>query len=69
MKVDAAEVAVMLNETAVHEGPLHERLSRGLGRLIRTGELPYQSLLPSERSLAAVCCIGRTTVVTAYRAL
>jgi DNA-binding transcriptional MocR family regulator len=69
VKFSAADLAVMLNETGVRDGPLHRQLSDGLRRLIETGELPPASLLPSERVLATAMCVSRTTVVTAYRDL
>lgn len=59
----------MLNETGITDGPLYKRLSRGLRRLIETGELPPRSLLPSERLLASALCVSRTTVVMAYQEL
>lgn len=50
-------------------GPLHERLTNGLSRVIERGELPGEALLPTERELAAELGVSRTTVVTAYRSL
>lgn len=69
MKYGAADVARMLVEIGAREGPLHSRLSHGLRELIDLGELPPDTVLPSERALADALTVSRTTVVSAYATL
>ncbi len=52
--------------TAGASGPLHQGLSDALRMLIVDGRLPVGSRLPSERALADVLRLSRTTVTAAY---
>jgi DNA-binding transcriptional MocR family regulator len=52
--------------TASASGPVYQGLSDGLRMLIVDGRLPVGSRLPSERALAEVLRVSRTTVTTAY---
>lgn len=51
------------------DAPLADQLSRAIGRLIQSRELPAGRLLPSEREFAARLSISRGTVVAAYTKL
>src|SRR5262245_2191603 len=51
------------------EVPLYEQLLSKLVMGIKTGELAVGTRLPSERELAKLMCLSRTTVVNAYREL
>lgn len=48
------------------EGPLYRRLAAALQRAITTGDLLPGERLPSERELARMLAVSRSTVVTAY---
>ncbi|MEV7236571.1 aminotransferase class I/II-fold pyridoxal phosphate-dependent enzyme [Streptomyces sp. NPDC051020] len=50
-------------------GPLYQRLAGGLRDAVRRGEVGAGSKLPSERDLARLLGISRTTVIGAYRLL
>ncbi|MFE3901852.1 PLP-dependent aminotransferase family protein [Streptomyces sp. NPDC059153] len=50
-------------------GPLYHRLAEGLRGAVRRGEFGAGSKLPSERDLARLLGISRTTVIGAYRLL
>lgn len=69
VRIAAEDLARMLLRSGPGSGPLHRRLSDGLGELIRLGELVPDALLPSERLLAKALTISRTTVVRAYQTL
>jgi DNA-binding transcriptional MocR family regulator len=62
----AHQLSQMLFRWSAGPGPLHRRLSEGIGQLIELGELPTGSWLPPERELAAALAVSRTTVVAAY---
>jgi DNA-binding transcriptional MocR family regulator len=62
----AQQLSQMLLRWSAGPGPLHRRLSEGIGQLIELGALPTGSLLPPERQLAAALAVSRTTVVAAY---
>lgn len=62
----AQQLSQMLFQWSAGPGPLHRRLSEGIGQLIELGELPTGCLLPPERELAAALAVSRTTVVAAY---
>ena len=47
-------------------GPLYLLLASRLRQLIEDGDLPDDTLLPPDRTLAAALAIGRSTVVAAY---
>lgn len=66
MKVQPDRLATVLGPWAAGSGPLYERLARGIGAAIDRGELPPESVLPTERDLASRLAVSRTTVVTAY---
>lgn len=68
-RVSVRQFSAHLGAWAEGSGRLHERLSRGIGSVIERGELPGDTLLPTERELAAVLGVSRTTVVSAYNAL
>jgi DNA-binding transcriptional MocR family regulator len=65
----ASELTALLGDWSAGEGPLHRRLSEALRDRIAEGVLEPGRRLPSERSLAAVLAVSRTTVVGAYDAL
>ena len=69
MKISAAVVAQMLGAWQVGPGPAHQRLSDRLRLLVLDGRLVLDAALPSERDLALVLGVSRTTVGTAYRSL
>ena len=50
-------------------GPIFQRLARAIAASIERGELPHDTRLPSERSLAAATWVSRGTVVAAYDVL
>ena len=50
-------------------GPIFQRLARAIAASIERGELPHDTRLPSERSLAAAMWVSRGTVVAAYDVL
>ena len=52
--------------TASTSGPVYQGLADGLRMLIVDGRLPVGSRLPSERALADVLRVSRTTVTAAY---
>jgi DNA-binding transcriptional MocR family regulator len=66
MKVQPDRLATLLGSWAAGSGPLYERLARAIGAAIDRGELPPESVLPTERDLASRLAVSRTTVVTAY---
>ncbi|MFP3466821.1 PLP-dependent aminotransferase family protein [Leifsonia sp. SIMBA_070] len=66
MEDRAARLSGMLGPWRRGRGRLHLRLADAITRLIELGALPGGSTLPSERSLAAVLDISRTTVTAAY---
>lgn len=59
----------MLGSWQKGPGPAHQRLSDRLRLLILDGRLSLGAALPSERDLATVLGISRTTIGTAYRTL
>ncbi|MEQ4207472.1 PLP-dependent aminotransferase family protein [Actinopolymorpha sp. B9G3] len=69
MRFTADDLAGMLLESGARSGPLYQRLSGGLRELIDLGEIPAESVLPSERALANALSVSRTTVVAAYHTL
>jgi DNA-binding transcriptional MocR family regulator len=50
-------------------GPLHERVAAKLRTLIRNGDLPANTRLPSERLLATGLAVSRNTINLAFEAL
>lgn len=68
-KYQAQQLAQMLFQWSAGPGPLHRRLSDGIGQLIELGELPTGAWLPPERELAAALAVSRTTIVAAYENL
>ena len=49
--------------------PLYIQLASELAKLIKTGDLPANTKLPTIRSLSRTLCINRDTVVSAYKLL
>lgn len=49
--------------------PLHQRLAQAIEQMIRVGDLPPGSHLPTERDLARVASVSRSTAAHAYRRL
>jgi DNA-binding transcriptional MocR family regulator len=47
-------------------GPLYARIARSIENAVTRGDLPPGTILPSERALAHVLHVGRSTVVAAY---
>lgn len=56
----------MLLARGERSGPMYRRLASGLEELFARGELPSGCVLPSERALASMLRVSRTTVVAAY---
>jgi DNA-binding transcriptional MocR family regulator len=50
-------------------GPAHQRLAATIRALVLDGQIPIQSQLPPERSIATALGISRTTVTVAYNQL
>ncbi|SDT83368.1 transcriptional regulator, GntR family [Streptomyces sp. TLI_053] len=69
MKISSHAAARMLGTWQEGPGPAHQRLSDRLRLLILDGRLSLGAALPSERDLAVVLGISRTTVGTAFRTL
>ena len=67
--MDAPELLTHLGEWPTGPGTLQQKLARGLADAIRKGVIHPGIRLPSERCLAQVLSISRTTVVSAYDAL
>ncbi len=65
----AQQLSQMLFQWSAGPGPLHRRLSEGIGQLIELGELAAGSSLPPERELAVALAVSRATVVAAYENL
>jgi DNA-binding transcriptional MocR family regulator len=63
------EIVQLLGAWAEREGPLYERLAFAFEQVIRSGELPVQTRLPSERWLAQHLGVSRSTIVAAYTRL
>ena len=51
------------------DGPCHERLAATVRALVLDGQIPLQSRLPAERTLAASIGLSRATVTAAYNRL
>lgn len=49
--------------------PLHQRLAHAIEAMIRVGDLPPGSHLPTERDLARLASVSRSTAAHAYRRL
>jgi len=62
-------LARYLGTWSVGKGPLQQKLARALSQAIRQGMLNPGIRLPSERTMAQVLRLSRTTVVAAYDAL
>ena len=61
--------ANILGSWAHGDAPLNEQLAGAVAARVRTGDLAPGDWLPSERDLAALLGISRTTVVSAYERL
>lgn len=61
-----ADLARVLGEWSCGTGPLYRQLAWALDKALREGALQPGERLPSERQLAEVLAISRTTVVGAY---
>ncbi|RNL83528.1 aminotransferase-like domain-containing protein [Halostreptopolyspora alba] len=62
----ASELAEVLGDWPMGDGPLYLKLTEALRRAVNGGALAVGERLPSERALAAALVVSRTTVVTAY---
>jgi DNA-binding transcriptional MocR family regulator len=69
VRITSRRLAADIGRWADGPGPLHERLTVALRRVVVRGDLPAEALLPTERDLARELGVSRTTVVTAYGAL
>ena len=67
--MNARELTNHLGVWSAGQGPLQQKLARGLADAITNGAVHPGIRLPSERSLAQALSISRTTVVAAYDAL
>jgi DNA-binding transcriptional MocR family regulator len=67
--MDPYQIVQLLGPWAERKGPLYERLARAFEQAIRTGELPTETRLPSERWLAQSLSVSRSTIVAAYALL
>lgn len=65
----AQQMARLLAGWDMGAGPLHSLLSRALRDQVASGALAQGTVLPSQRDLARVLAVSRTTVGTAYDAL
>ena len=65
-KLDAFELPP---QWANGSAPLHQRLAQAIEHMIRVGDLPPGSHLPTERDLAQVAAVSRSTAAHAYRRL
>ncbi|MFC4587487.1 aminotransferase-like domain-containing protein [Sphaerisporangium corydalis] len=63
------EVIASFGTWATGTGPIYRRLADGIRKAIEGGSLPPGQRIPSERQLATVLRVSRTTVVAAYEAL
>lgn len=64
--VSASTLAELLTGWASGADPLNEQLAAGIARAIERGDLAGGARLPSERDLATVLGLSRTTIVLAY---
>lgn len=64
--VSAPTLAELLGGWATGADPLNEQLAAGIARAIERGDLAGGARLPSERDLARVLGLSRTTIVLAY---
>lgn len=64
--VSAPTLAELLTGWASGADPLNEQLAAGIARAIERGDLAGGARLPSERDLATVLGLSRTTIVLAY---
>lgn len=64
--VGASHLVRLLEGWAAGRGALHRQLSEALRVLVRTGRLPTGTRLPSERTLAVMLHLSRTTVSAAF---
>jgi DNA-binding transcriptional MocR family regulator len=67
--VGAARLTVLLRPSLAGTGPAYAAIAAGLRGLALDGRLPPGARLPSERELAAVLGLSRTTVTAAYDVL
>jgi DNA-binding transcriptional MocR family regulator len=63
------EFVHLLGNWSGGDGPVYERLARAIGNALERGEIPGQTRLPAERTLARLLRLSRTTVVSAYEQL
>jgi DNA-binding transcriptional MocR family regulator len=63
------EFVHLLGNWSRGEGPVYQRLSRAIGNALERGEIPAETRLPAERTLARLLRLSRTTVVSAYEQL
>lgn len=69
MRVGSSRMARHLTGWDAGDGPLHAQLAAAIRGQVETGMLPQGAILPSQRELARVLAVSRTTASTAYEAL
>ena len=67
--MDRHEIVQLLGSWSERQGPFYERLAAAFEQSIRSGELPVETRLPSERWLAHSLAVSRSTIVAAYTLL
>lgn len=68
-RITSFRLAQDLGRWSAGRGTLHIKLAQRLEYSVRTGQLPPNTVLPSERSLAIALSVSRTTVARAYATL
>ena len=63
------EFVHLLGNWSGGDGPVYEKLARAIGNALERGEIPAETRLPAERTLARLLRLSRTTVVSAYEQL
>lgn len=63
---DAKKLVEVLGDWTTTPGPMYRKLAEALARAVQAGDLSARERLPSERDLAKVLTVSRSTVVTAY---
>jgi DNA-binding transcriptional MocR family regulator len=68
-RLSGPELADLLGQWTVPDGPLYRLLAGRIARLADTGQLPSGLLLPPERDLADALSVSRNTAAAAYQML
>lgn len=68
-RIGAQALARVLGSSWSRGGPAYGALADGLARAVLDGSLPLRTRLPSERELADVLGVSRTTTAAAYQSL